>query len=128
MKRALAGLAALGGVVALLARARAWSAVRVAGGSMAPTLLEGELLAARPPFPHEPRPGQIVVARVGDREVVKRVGVPDVPLAAGEFWLVGDDPSASTDSRTTGPVVRDAIVGVVRARYWPLWRARVLRE
>lgn len=104
---------------------RAWFSVRVAGRSMAPTLLPGDLLAVRPLRPDEPRDGQIVVARARGREVVKRaVPAPDArALGDGDLWLEGDNP-ASTDSRTTGPVPRSDVVGVVRARYWPPWRAR----
>jgi signal peptidase I len=40
-------------------------------------------------------------------------------LAEGEYLVLGDDRSQSTDGRTFGPVPREAIVGVVRFRYWP---------
>ena len=40
-------------------------------------------------------------------------------LGPVEYVALGDDRSSSTDSRTFGPVDRSAILGVVRARYWP---------
>ena len=100
-------------------------AVRVDGESMAPTLHAGELLAVRPLRAGDPREGQIVVARSGAREVVKRVVTPRHPIDPTMVWLEGDNPDRSTDSRTTGPVRRDAVVGIVRARYWPPRRARL---
>lgn len=58
-------------------------------------------------------------------EVVKRVaGLPGdtvdgVPLPPGRYLVVGDNRAGSTDGRTFGPVSREAILGVVRFRYWP---------
>lgn len=40
-------------------------------------------------------------------------------LQEGEFLVLGDARGESTDGRTFGPVPREAIVGVVRFRYWP---------
>jgi hypothetical protein len=57
------------------------------------------------------------VIGTADREIVKRV-VREV--ASDEFWVEGDNADSSTDSRSDGPVRRDAIAGVVRARYKPL--------
>jgi len=34
--------------------------------------------------------------------------------------FTGDNPDASTDSRTTGPAARGDVVGIVRARYKPV--------
>jgi type IV secretory pathway protease TraF len=95
---------------------------------MIPTLRPGDLLAVRLPGPGEPRAGQLVVATTDRSDLVKRVvAVPGERvrgrlLDRDEFWLEGDNAAGSTDSRTTGPVARDDIIGVVRARYWPLSR------
>jgi nickel-type superoxide dismutase maturation protease len=93
---------------------------------MAPTLGHGDLLVATAVGAlHR---GSLVVVEHPGRpgyDMVKRVeGLPDEDrggrtLGQGEFWLAGDNPDASTDSRTFGPVPREAIRGVVRARYWP---------
>jgi signal peptidase I len=40
-------------------------------------------------------------------------------LGAGEYLVLGDDRGESTDGRTFGPVPGEALVGVVRFRYWP---------
>jgi signal peptidase I len=110
-----------------VARARTqWFPVRVEGSSMLPTLRPDDLLAVRPPRAGEPRARQLVVIRLGDLEVVKRViATPgERGLRPDEFWVEGDNVRASTDSRVVGPVARDAIVGVVRARYKPLGSVR----
>lgn len=90
----------------------------VAPGSF---LLVTRLTAARP------RRDDVVVARRADGvEVVKRVvalpgtGVPGHgTLGADEYWLAGDNPAASTDSRDLGPFRREQLLGLVRACYWP---------
>jgi signal peptidase I len=40
-------------------------------------------------------------------------------LAEEEYFLIGDNREASTDSRDFGPVRRDRIEGVAAFRYWP---------
>lgn len=97
--------------------------VRVAGLSMAPTLLPGDFLVVRRSAP--PRVGTIVVARRPDRPgllVVKRV----TARGSGGYWLVGDNPLASDDSEVFGPVPEDAVLARVFGCYWPLGRARPL--
>src|SRR4029077_16839445 len=108
MKRRF-GLVALAAAALVLARARrGWFPVRVDGPSMLPTLRPGDLLAVRPLRPDEPHAGQLVVVRRGDIEIVKRVSatVDGDALGADEIWLAGDNPDASTDSRTMGPAHR----------------------
>ena len=66
------------------------------------------------------RAGDVVVARRPDRpevEMIKRIAAID---EAGRVFLLGDNPSASTDSRHFGPVEREHIMARVRWRYWPL--------
>jgi signal peptidase I len=110
----------VGALAVIRARSR-WFPVRVEGTSMLPTLHPGDFLAVRLPRSREPRRGQLVVIRAGDIETVKRVIVPPRyrTLGSEEFWVEGDNASASTDSRNNGPVARGAIVGIVRARYKP---------
>jgi nickel-type superoxide dismutase maturation protease len=122
------GVAALAAAALVFARARrGWFPVRVEGPSMLPTLRPGDLLAVRPVRPHEPRTGQLVVVRHGDIEIVKRVSatVDGYALGADEIWLSGDNPDASTDSRTAGPAARGDVVGIVHARYKPFRSVRV---
>ena len=99
--------------------------VEVAGRSMEPTLRPGEwLIATRV---GRVRRGSIVVVAHPERslDLVKRVvAVPgDVvdgrALGPLEYLVVGDNPSESTDGRSFGTVLRQAIEGVVRARYHP---------
>ncbi|MDP9074743.1 MAG: S26 family signal peptidase, partial [Actinomycetota bacterium] len=52
---------------------------------------------------------------------VKRVAAVDSDR--GMLSLLGDNPGASTDSRTFGPVPRHAVIGRVAFRYAPAERA-----
>ncbi len=45
---------------------------------------------------------------------------PDVTLGAGEYYLLGDNRTSSSDSRSWGPLAEARIVGRVVFRYWPL--------
>jgi nickel-type superoxide dismutase maturation protease len=116
--------------LAVSAAAAAWwwsrrrpFAVAVEGMSMSPTLLEGDLLIATVPSSRAVSSGSLVVVEHPARpgyEMVKRV-----VRAVGHdgLWVEGDNAASSSDSRSFGPVERDAIRGVVRLRYWPLSRA-----
>ncbi len=97
--------------------------VEVFGDSMQPTLQPGDrLLVLRTP---RARPGQLVAVpdpRQPDRTLIKRVAA-----AAGETLTVrGDNPVASTDSRSFGPVGRSRIRGRPVIRYFPAGRRAVL--
>ena len=90
---------------------------RVAGRSMCPTLAPGDLVFLAP---HRvPQVGDLVVARHPSRTDqwwVKRVAER---REGDRLWLVGDNPSESTDSRTQGAVppalVRGTVTSVLRA-------------
>jgi phage repressor protein C with HTH and peptisase S24 domain len=91
--------------------------VAVAGPSMAPALVAGDLLVISPG--RHPRPGAVVVARrpaESDILIVKRVLRAAGPAA---WWLEGDNPFGSDDSRVYGPVPTAAVVGTAIWRYWP---------
>jgi signal peptidase I len=118
----------MGGIAVWVAFRRPFR-VAVEGWSMAPTLQPGDfLIAVRPGF--IPRGGLGVVEhpdRAGYEMVKRFAGVPGdsidgITLGADRFWMIGDDPDASADSRAFGAVSREAIRGVVVFRYWPPWR------
>ncbi|MCD2197488.1 S26 family signal peptidase [Actinomycetospora endophytica] len=93
--------------------------VTVRGGSMAPTLRDGDVVLAvgwlRPAdgavalvrWPQ--RPGQLSVKRLALR-------FPDDDPAGACWFAVGDASTASTDSRSLGPAVA---LAVVTHRLWP---------
>lgn len=90
-----------------------WRRVAVHGRSMAPTLLPGDLLLVRAGA--RVRPGDLVVVRRPDRPqllLVKRAVRP----VDGGWWLEGDNPAASEDSRVFGPA---RPLARVVWRYWP---------
>jgi signal peptidase I len=123
--------------------------VQVAGESMAPALQDGDrLLVSRLQFLwRAPRPGEIVLAdlqSVPGGAAIKRVApagavVPSGRAANGwlrpgsrhhglapqtgrgneQYALLGDNATASTDSRQFGAVPRAAIRAKVWYRYWP---------
>lgn len=86
---------------------------------MVPALRPGDFLLVR--WGARPRPGDVVVLALPDRPLgIKRL-IGQVP---GGWWVEGDNPAASTDSRTFGPVPDAAVRGRVVLRYWPLVRSR----
>lgn len=88
----------------------------VEGDSMSPTLVAGDWLAVR--WDVVPEVGDVVVARRPDRRellIVKRV----TRVSPTGFWLEGDNPAASDDSRVFGDLRPDDVLGRVVARYWP---------
>ena len=94
-------------------------AVLVEGPSMLPTLRPGDCLLVR--RPRRVRTGSVLVARFPTRPdllVVKRAVRPDGDL----WWVEGDNPAVTDDSRRYGPA---EVVAVVVLRYWPLPPRRV---
>lgn len=96
--------------------------VAYTGLSMTPTLRPGDQVLVRRRA--SIRVGDLVAARHPDRPalvIVKRVtGIG----SDGRWWLLGDNLSASSDSRTFGPVSSVLLVGRVVWRYWPPLRRR----
>ncbi|MEW2381721.1 S24/S26 family peptidase [Micromonospora sp. NPDC047707] len=89
-------------------------AVLVTGPSMVPTLRHGDAVLVRRGA-RRVRPGDVVVAVFRSRPdllVVKRAVRPE----EGGWWLAGDNPLVTDDSRAYG--VADVRARVV-ARYWP---------
>jgi len=102
--------------------------VAVSGDSMRPALEPGDrLLVLRLPRVR-PKAGDVVAVvdpRDDGRVLVKRVSDVD---AGGRLTVVGDNPAASTDSRTFGPVDPALVVGRAVYRYWPDARRGRLRH
>ena len=85
------------------------------GTSMNPTLEDGEVVLVDREA-SSINVGDIVVARQPieqNSEVVKRVARIN---ERGHYFLIGDNPDDSTDSRHYGPVTREYIKGKVVAR------------
>ena len=108
--------------------------MRVVGASMAPALRSGDLVLVSRTTYHRrpPRRGEVVAFRpaaLGGRALVKRLaGLPHETveleggrrqLGADEFFLLGDQPADSLDSRRLGPVRRAELLGPVILRLWP---------
>ncbi|MEX0755345.1 MAG: S26 family signal peptidase [Actinomycetota bacterium] len=125
--------AARAGVIVACVRWRP-SRVEIDGASMAPTLVPGDWALAVPA--RRVKVGDVVVLGHPERlgfELVKRViaGPGDLapdgtPLGADAWWVEGDAPEASTDSRSFGPVPRSQIRLRVRLIYAPATRRRTL--
>lgn len=81
---------------------------------MEPTLSAGDRLLVS--YGARVRPGHVVVARFPDDTlVIKRAS----ERRGLRWWLVGDNPEQSTDSRHRGAIAPDDILGVARLRVWP---------
>lgn len=98
-------------------RGRAWLlyTAAVVGDSMAPTLRPGDFVVVW--RSGRPRAGRIVAVRdprLPQRLLVKRVR----RRVIGGWWVEGDNPAASTDSRVFGTVPDDHLSGRVLFRYW----------
>ncbi|NYD36942.1 S26 family signal peptidase [Actinomycetospora corticicola] len=94
-------------------RARVPRRVLVRGGSMAPTLQDGDVVLAWPR--RRIRAGEVALVRWAARPEqlsVKRLALPD----DGGWFALGDAALASTDSRTLGPA---EALAVVTHRLWP---------
>ena len=96
----------------------------VRGDSMTPALRSGDRVLVLRGIHRwaPPRPGEVVLARVPaapDLEIVKRVTARRRDPDGDRYVLLGDNPTASTDSRHFGPVPGACLTGRVWLRYWP---------
>lgn len=88
-----------------------FSRFEVRGGSMEPFLKGGDRLFASN-F-SKPKKGDVVIIRRGSKEIVKRVGHVKGDL----FYVLGDNPGNSEDSRDFGFISRKEIIGKVLFKY-----------
>ena len=134
MAAAFAGVAAVAAAAVVFLRWKP-SRVRIDGASMLPTLFPDDWALVVTPrryvvgdvvvVEHPGRPGYEMVKRViggpGDT-VGERV------LGDAEWWVEGDRPDASTDSRHFGPVSTSELKGRLVLLYWPKARRRIVRR
>ncbi len=95
--------------------------IRVRGPSMLPEFAPGDELFLDPRAyrRHPPRVGDVVMARyplAPQETILKRVVFVS---SDGRVFLRGDNPHASTDSRTLGLFPPEHILGRVTSRYLP---------
>ncbi len=83
---------------------------QVRGASMMPTIEPGRLLVVT--RNSKIKKGNIVIAKVGEREIVKRVS----DVKSSKVYILGDNPIGSTDSRDFGWLSEDQIIGKI---VWP---------
>jgi len=84
---------------------------RVSGASMKPSLTDDQtVLCVSGRSCHE---GDVVVARVGGREIIKRL----TALRDDKVWLLGDNAACSTDSRGLGWINKSDILGVMTVAF-----------
>jgi len=80
---------------------------RVVGHSMEPTLREGRVVFATPLL--SVGEGDVVVVRHEGKEIIKRVK----KVEKNDYFIEGDNPAHSRDSRRFGPVSGSDILGRV---------------
>jgi phage repressor protein C with HTH and peptisase S24 domain len=90
-----------------------WRRVAVRGPSMSPTLHDGDVVLVR--FGAPVRTGDVVLVRWAERPRQLSVKRAMRPSGTG-WWVLGDNPFGSTDSRALGPA---DVIAVVRWQLWP---------
>lgn len=98
---------------------RAFTTVRIVGPSMEPALVNGDWWLVRRST--RLRPGVVVLLQHPGRpelSVVKRLA----ERRESGWWVLGDNPDHSEDSRQFGAVPEELIVGRLILRYRPLLR------
>jgi nickel-type superoxide dismutase maturation protease len=96
----------------------AYTRIRVVGPSMEPTVRNGQWWLVR--RTSDVRPGHVVLLRHPVRTdllLVKRI----IRAEGTGWWVEGDNPSASDDSREFGPIPAELVKGRLVWRYHPLF-------
>lgn len=85
--------------------------IKISGESMVPTYKSGQfvLVSPIPYFFAKPKVGDVVVVKIYNRRIIKRIE----KIAAQNYFIVGDNEKASTDSRTFGCVTTTMILAKV---------------
>lgn len=92
-----------------------FSRIAVVGNSMEPALHSGDWLVFR--RTRRLRPGCLAVVRHPNRPDLVLVKRAVRSLPDGSWWVLGDNPTESDDSRAFGPVSPEEILGRVVLRY-----------
>ena len=82
---------------------------RVAGNSMSPTLENGSAVLIKPSTDFQI--GDIVLANHPFKQSVKILKRINSVLPEGTYYLTGDNPAESTDSRTFGSIKGNDMIG-----------------
>lgn len=114
----------------------------VSGASMEPTFDNGDYLIVDElsyNLLREPRKGEVIVFRYPldpSKFFIKRVAsLPGetieidgrkITLGENEYFVLGDNKSASSDSRIWGPVPENLIVGRTLLRLWPITKLELM--
>ncbi len=108
------------GVLTTVQDGEVFTTVRVIGPSMEPAMQTGDYWVVW--RTKRLRPGDAALLQHPlrpDLLIVKRLIFSPEP---GWWWVQGDNPHSSDDSRSFGPVAGSAMVGRVTFRYYPLRR------
>ena len=95
-------------------------AAELTGESMKPLYRDGDWVVVL--RTERVRAGAVIAVRdprCPQRVLIKRA----IRREISGWWVEGDNPIQSTDSRTFGPVSQDLVVGRVLLRYYPLRRS-----
>ena len=97
-------------ILILLGRRRLF---RVDGDSMLPALKPGDRVIAIPYRGEQLQSGAVVVMTHPNQVklIIKRLSAP----CKGGWWVLGDNPASSSDSRQFGPVAATAIRAIATA-------------
>jgi nickel-type superoxide dismutase maturation protease len=87
---------------------------RVEGNSMLPTLKHGEEVLVK--FGKTFQVGDIVFAKHPYKQSAKMIKRIEKISTSGKLFLIGDNPSESTDSRSFGEISAEEIIGKVVCR------------